>query len=335
MSAHPAQLHPLVPLPEGVLAFLPPYAAELQEAHPDEVIAAFTDGQAGVVGRRQLCCVGLTRRHHVGTRLQRRQLVTRFRGVYAPGHLHLGIHGHRTAAVLAVRGSLLSHGSANGLHGIERATGPWHVTVPGTGGRSSTQGIVVHSSTTLAPHDVCVVAGLPCTSVTRSVVDAAAYLSPRRIASVLARAERAGLLELSAMRETLERVSSRPTPGYAQLSEALREHHRLGAQLSRSEVESALHGIASQAGLPVPMLNRVVAGDEVDALWPDARLGIEIDSWEFHRDRRSFVADRAKLRRLSLQGFVVLPYAGADIVHRPHLVASELRAALARPRADI
>ena len=115
------------------------------------------------------------------------------------------------------------------------------------------------------------------------------------------------------------------------LTAALSEHVRIGAQLSRSEVESALHSIAVRAGLPAPMLNRVIAGDEVDALWPAARLGVEIDSWAFHRGRRAFVADRAKLRRLSLHGFLVLPYAAADVVHRPGLVASELRAALSRP----
>ena len=81
-----------------------------------------------------------------------------------------------------------------------------------------------------------------------------------------------------------------------------------------------------RANLPTPQLNRMVGGDEVDALWPELSLGIEIDSWTHHRDRRSFVADRAKLRRLHLAGLTVLPFTAADVVDRPALVAQELAA---------
>lgn len=153
------------------------------------------------------------------------------------------------------------------------------------------------------------------------------------MANLLACAERAGILHVAAIREVLERVQRRPSRGLSTLVEALDEHVRIGAQLSRSEVEAALRDIAVRAGLPAPQLNRVVFGEEVDALWPDAGIGIEIDSWQFHRDRRAFVADRAKLRRLYLRGFVVLPYAAADITCRPQLVAAELAAARSRSAA--
>lgn len=294
------------------------------------MIAAFVQAQAGVVARRQLLAAGVTC-GEIDSRLARRQLVTRFRGVYAPGHLHLGVHGHRTAAVLAVPGALLSHRSGAALHGAGRDGTRWHVTVPGNGGRRPHhRQIVIHTSTTLAPDDLCVLAGLPATSLARSIVDAADHLQRRQLANLLAQAERASLLDLAAVRETLERVRARPTPGYARLAGVLAEHAQLGAQLSRSDVEAALRGIAVRARLPPPQLNRMVGGDEVDALWPDLRLGIEIDSWEFHRDRRSFVADRAKLRRLYLQGLTVLPYAAADVVFRPAAVAKELRNVHAR-----
>ena len=286
-----------------------------------------------MVARRQLLAAHLSV-DRVDNRVRRRQLVARFRGVYAPGHLRLTLHGHRTAVVLAVRGTVLTHVSATALHGFSEATDRWHVTAPASTGRRAAHAssIVVHTSATLRPEDLCVVNGVPCTSVERSIVDAADIVSPRQLANILARAERASLLHLTAVRRTLERAGPRPTRGHAALSAALDEHLKLGAQLSRSEVEFALREVAVRAGLPAPMLNRVVAGDEVDALWPASRIGIEIDSWAFHHDRRAFVADRAKLRRLFLRGFVVLPYAAADIRFRPNLVADELRAVLARSR---
>jgi len=57
------------------------------------------------------------------------------RGVYAPGHLRLTFHGHRTAVVLAVRGSVLTHVSSTALHGVSSAGQTWHVTAAGNTGR--------------------------------------------------------------------------------------------------------------------------------------------------------------------------------------------------------
>lgn len=322
---HPAQLHPLVRLPPEVLALFIRYEGKLHEAPADRVIAAFVQGQGGVVARRQLLAAGVTS-CKIDARIRRGQLVTRFRGVYAPGHLHLGIHGHRTAAVLSIPGALLSHGSGTALHGIGGESTRWHVTVPGNGGRRSTTRIVVHTSTTLAPHDICVVGGLPATTVARSIVDAAVYVQRKQLANLLARAERASLLHVSEIHAVMERVRARPSPGHARLADVLAEYMQLGAQFSRSDVEAALRDIAVRAGLPAPHLNRMVGGDEVDALWPDLQLGIEVDSWEFHRDRRAFVQDRAKLRRLYLHGLTVLPFTGADVVFRPARVAIELAA---------
>ncbi len=217
--SHPAQLHPLVPLPEEVLALLLRCGGEEQVLRPDELIAAFTRAQAGSVARPQLLAAGLPR-NSVDNRLQRRQLIARFRGVYAPGHLNLGIHGHRTAAVLAVSGSLLSHGSATALHGVGGAPGRWHVTVPGAGRRDPNYEIVVHTSTTLRHDEICVVQGLPCTTLTRSIVDAASHLSARQLANVLARAERASSLHLASLRHTLERTRTAPTRGHCTLLSA-------------------------------------------------------------------------------------------------------------------
>ena len=279
------------------------------------------------MGRRQLLAIGVAA-PTVRSRLRRELLVPRFRGVYGVGHQHLTPHGHRTAVVLAVAGAILHAGNATALHGIGGGGATWRVVVPGRGGRRMTQGIEVVSSTTLAPHDITIVSGLPVTSVSRSIVDAAQHMSRNQMASLLARAERASLLDVVAIREVMKRVRHRPRPGRGVLLDMLAEHAAAGAQLSRSDVEAALRDIAVRAGLPPPLLNRNVAGDEVDAIWPGAGLAVEIDSWEFHHDRRSFVADRAKQRRLTLRGWTVLAFAAVDVLHRPALVTTQLVTAI-------
>ena len=39
-------------------------------------------------------------------------------------------------------------------------------------------------------------------------------------------------------------------------------------------------------------MSTIVAGHEIDALWPEQKIIIELDSWDFHQDRASFESDR-------------------------------------------
>ncbi|HWF36858.1 MAG TPA: hypothetical protein VG295_15870, partial [Solirubrobacteraceae bacterium] len=81
------------------------------------------------------------------------------------------------AAVLACRpDAYLSHRSAAALWGI-RATSRSTIDVTSPGGRGRRlSGIDAHRAATLAPADVTVVDGIPCTSVARTAVDLAALV---------------------------------------------------------------------------------------------------------------------------------------------------------------
>jgi very-short-patch-repair endonuclease len=41
-------------------------------------------------------------------------------------------------------------------------------------------------------------------------------------------------------------------------------------------------------------VNTQVAGHEVDAFFPEHRLIVELDGWDFHRDRHNFEEDRER-----------------------------------------
>jgi len=45
----------------------------------------------------------------------------------------------------------------------------------------------------------------------------------------------------------------------------------------------------------------------VDFLWLERRLIVEVDGYEFHKERASFEADRARDAELAVQGYRVLP----------------------------
>jgi hypothetical protein len=61
---------------------------------------------------------------------------------------------------------------------------------------------------------------------------------------------------------------------------------------TRSDWEDAFPAWCTQHGLPPPAMGAIVAGHEVDALFPEEKVIIELDSWEFHQDRGSFEFDR-------------------------------------------
>jgi hypothetical protein len=46
---------------------------------------------------------------------------------------------------------------------------------------------------------------------------------------------------------------------------------------------------------------------EVDAVWPDRRLAVELDSREFHETRAAFERDRRRDTALQLAGYRILP----------------------------
>jgi very-short-patch-repair endonuclease len=77
---------------------------------------------------------------------------------------------------------------------------------------------------------------------------------------------------------------------------------RDNADITRSDAERKLLRLISQAGLPRPETNARVAGYEVDFLWRDHRLVVEVDGYAFHGHRLAFERDRAKQQALTAHG---------------------------------
>jgi len=79
-----------------------------------------------------------------------------------------------------------------------------------------------------------------------------------------------------------------------------------------SDWERDLLDFCDDHGIPRPELNVLVEGHEVDALWRDEDVIVELDSYAFHRSLRAFVDDRAKYADLQLAGYLVLPLTTLD-----------------------
>ncbi|HEX2097128.1 MAG TPA: DUF559 domain-containing protein [Solirubrobacterales bacterium] len=230
------------------------------------------------------------------------------------------------AAVLACgEGAVLSHRSAARLWGLTR--GPViPVDLTGRCGRRRA-GIVLHEGG-LTESDRAEVAGIPVTTVARTLLDLADVIDERQLGKVCEEADRLGLLEMRAV----EAVCAR-SPGRRGLKPLRRLAEEARApEFGRSRLEDRVLALCREHDLPSPQTNVEVLGCEVDAFWPQAKLVAEADSWSFHHHRAAFESDRARDARMQAEGYNVVRLTHRRLEREPDTVAAELRRLLAPER---
>lgn len=292
----------------------------------DAAIAALAAMQRGVVHRDQLLALGV---HPSGIvrRVAAGRLHPLLPRVFAVGHVALPIGGRELAALLW-RGpsSVLSHGSAAWLLGLH-ASAPTPVHVSSAAGRTAGRsGVVTHRCRRLDPGDVRERDGLRFTAPARTLLD-------------LAETETVSDLERTVAEARVRRlVSARDLRGIVAKYPGRRGAQPLGAlldaeqepTLTRSEAERAFIAVLRRAGLPMPRTNVRVRGFEVDALWANQRVIVEVDGYAFHRGRRAFEQDRRKAAVLESAGYRVLRVTWRQVTESPELVAALVSAAVNR-----
>jgi very-short-patch-repair endonuclease len=283
-----------------------------------------------IVAARQHACVtsaqlaeaGLSRHaiaHRVGTGWLRRL----HRGVYLVGPLQAP-HSRAMAATLAVgAGALLSHHAAAVLWGLRPPRGgPIDVTVPGRE-RRHRDGIRTHTVARLHPADATRQHGIPVTSPARTLLDVASALGP----GDLARATEEAQVQRRVSTHSLDEQFSRyPTHrGTAALTQAIRPD----PALTRSEAERRFLELIRAARLPTPETNVRIDGHEVDLLWRQAKLMVEIDGYAFHSSRSAFERDRRRDAALTGRGWRVIRITWRQLTEEPEAVVAILATALA------
>jgi len=294
----------------------------------DSEISRVADRQYGVVSIRRLRALGLSE-----SQIRRRVADGRLRplhlGVYAVGHAELTLRGRWMAAVIALGpGTLLSHRDAAALWGLVDVGSRTaiDVTAPGSARRNRRR-LVVHVSRQLHADDCAVRERIPVTAVARTLLDLAEVVDPRTLQRAYEKAEQLGLLDLRAVEAVLERSQGRRR---ATALLALTAYDPAAAARARSEFERAFLDLVRDAGLPPPQVNVLVDGYEVDCYWPSANLVVELDSYEFHRDREAFERDREKIAELRLAGREVLPLTYRQLTRRRDWVVGAVNELLRR-----
>lgn len=300
-----------------------------QKSRSQRGVAELAKQQHGVVAGRQLVRIGYS--PSAVSRAVRAGLLHRLHhDVYAVGHVAISRHGFAMAAVLAAGdGSLLSHRSAAWLWGLtSRWANPIEVTA--TSPRRVRAKIRIHSAQALQPEDRDLQERVPVTTVPRTLLDFAAsdhfYLP-----YALDNAHRLGLLDLIAMDALLTR--SKGFRGVARLRTQLEYFRPRG--ITRSRLERRFRRLIREAGLPRPATNLFIEGFELDVYWPHERFAVELDTYDYHGDPKSFETDRLRHEELKLAGIEMVRVTGERLDREPGAVMRRIERLLDQRRRQL
>jgi very-short-patch-repair endonuclease len=290
---------------------------------PDQVVAELAARQRGVVSQAQLMEAGLTP-SAISRRVAAGRLHRLHRGVYAVGHTALPFTARLQAATLACGPqTVISSWSRAAMYALCPPRLPIHVTVPGGRGRQQ-PGLVIHGGA-LAPDDVVVQGGLRMTSWARTMLDIAADATVDELVELLDRSAAKRLATTPALLEVLRRGSGRS--GADRLRRAFLIVHPQGV-LTRSELERRALRMLRRHGLPVPEVNARLHGYEVDFLWRDRGLVVEVDGGAWHSTTAARERDTRKAANLMARGWRVLRLTWRQVVHEQAWAASRIRGTL-------
>ena len=171
-------------------------------------------------------------------------------------------------------GAALSHAAAAALWDV----GDWPATLEVTAPRERRRpGIRTHRSQTLTRREFTTRHAVRVTTPLRTALDLQPRLTDPALVRLVNDLRIAGHLrpvELPRLCERSQRIDLLLGDG----------------QLTRSRLEDLFRRFVTRHRLPMPELNARLPGSgrEVDGLYREARLIIEVDSWQFHGDRAAF-----------------------------------------------
>ena len=286
----------------------------------EEVIARMGSLAHGVVTRTELLDAGVTATM-IRDRVRKGALIPQYRGVYRVGHRAPSLEAAYMAAVKACGDGAALCGAAAGylLRVLKSPIPPPEVLT------AAEKRMPFRTTATrhLDPRDVTKAFGIPVTTVPRTLVDLAAALDDEALARAC---HEAGVLYRTTPRQVEAVLERRPNSRGAATLRAV-----IGGDVKvvLSKLEKRFLELLIEAGLPLPVTNRIASGRRVDCRWPDHKLTVELDSFRFHNSRRSWEQTFEREREARRRGDEFRRYSYADVFEGPSYMLGELRGLLA------
>lgn len=271
-------------------------------------MASLAGGQEGVISRRQLRALGVTRRRIDGM-IREGRLVPVFPGVFAMGHTQISERARMRAAALACSGAVISHRSAAALLGFGKAAPLAVDLIPTVERGRRIDGIKPHRVPFPGRSEWGYFFGIPVTGVARTIVDLAGTYGETELRASVERAATRRILDVHRIDAIL--ASGPKRRGAPCLRRVLADWRPVAETAKyatfRSLFEAKLLPLVAAAGLPLPRFNVPVRTAErvleVDLLWEDERFVVEADSRKHHGIEVAFERDHLRARELIAAGY--------------------------------
>src|SRR5436190_24240798 len=202
-------------------------------------------------------------------------------GVYLTGDAPVTRRQRWRAATLTAPRTFLAVASAGAAWGFRPWQGSYEVVVRyGSGGPKRFGPLLVCRSKRI---DHTKLDGLPITTAERTLADLWRHLSERDQRKALREALRLKCLSIDTLDAHLAAAAGRHRP--ASLTRQVDRYGHLQLHRCRSDAEAYAVELIANTRLPLPQINKRIAGEEADLSWPAHRLIIEIDGGQFHTDK--------------------------------------------------
>ena len=183
-----------------------------------------------------------------------------------------------------------------------------------TRGRSPRSDIRLHQGIVLPPSDYHRMNGMIVTTATRTLIDLAPVLTEEQLEIAVDDAFRRRLSSLKRLEWQAERCLGKGRAG----SEVVRRiiEARRSSRHKDSGLETRMARALRHSALPPPIPQYTIRGDagvaRVDFAWPEAKVALECESYQWHSGRVEWKFDVTRLNELAALGWIVLRGTGED-----------------------
>jgi hypothetical protein len=222
--------------------------------------------------------------------------------------------------------------TAAALHQFDgyRLESPFHL-VTLRSRRTTRPGHVVHTTIDLPLIDRTVVAGIPVTSPTRTIIDLATHLDAAALTTAVDSALRNGLTSEDFLHRRMVALRGKGRYGIPRLLAVV-----AGSEIARgghSWLEREFLRLVAQARRPLPRTQQVLARRgtrlvRVDCRFADSPVVVELLGYRFHRSPQQMRIDAERANQLLLAGFLPFQFTYLQVVEEPAMVMATVASAL-------
>jgi hypothetical protein len=301
----------------------------------EEKLSAIIRRQYGVFSRTQARAAGYSAKA-IRHRLDTERWISLHPNVLTLATTSRSWHGDQLAACLWARGC--ASGKAAGfLHSLPGCDDQG-LEITTTNRKVMPRcGITVHLTTWMPSEQVTTTAGIPVTTIERTLLDLAGQLPRRRAAIALDNALRRGLTTIGSLDHCLWLTARRGRNGCGVLRDLVKERWSL-VEAPTSPLETVVFELLIGSGLPTPVLQHEIRDSEgafvarVDFAYPESKLIIEGHSKQWHWGVEAGSRDLARHNALTALGWTILYVTWEDATQRRESTIARVTQLISTPK---